>query len=371
MEEKQSFDGICSISKEDIFTQANFDIEGKTAASNVAIVPVSSDHCVITGLKNGIGNILVEMLVGLIVAKELTEATGNTYEYYGYLSDAVMRGHKTEYNGEHQIAKIPLEIYKIFPYVSITDNIPEDATHVHYVKNTDISMENLKLTSKIFIDVDCIDNVVEKIITDDFRKNIMKPLTFNPNIKHYINKKYFSKSSGILQKNTNVGIHVRLYQPGDYVITRYPSIGWYVRAIKQLFNSEELVLCYSNTAFKIRKTVTVFVVSGVDSATIKNTFFNELQMAISAEIGNIPGVNVVLVQNEPYCVDMCLLSMCDHLIISNSTLSMGAALYPNVRSTTYPHHMSDTVYRGIPLKFPGFVELRDENFGDEQFVVHV
>src|SRR5438552_735813 len=63
---------------------------GKTATSGtnfpkgkVDIVPVSSDHCVITGLKNGIGNILVEILVGLIVAKELTEATGTTYKYYG------------------------------------------------------------------------------------------------------------------------------------------------------------------------------------------------------------------------------------------------------------------------------------------------
>jgi hypothetical protein len=318
----------------------------------IAQYPLCENY-VITGLKNGIGNIVVEIMVGLLLAHELTKNTGISYGYYGYILPSVMYGHKTEYNGEHQIAKIPLKIHKIFPYVAMIDALPSNIHHIHYLTKTDIT--NLEKYKTLYIDVDCIGNIIESFNDDMLRADIIKRVKFNPRIENYINNKYSIKN------NETIGVHIRLLQPGDYVVTKYPSATWYGRAVSKLLNSERLKKCYLNTAFHIWKSVTIFIVCGIDSSQ-KNEYFCDAVDSIKFEVSSVLGVDIKIVSHEPYCVDMCLLSMCDNLIITNSTLSLTAGLFTNVAQVIYPNCLANEINKGELLKFSSFVELKDENF---------
>lgn len=60
------------------------------------------DCLVVTDIKDGIGNVVIELLIGTLFAHKLSELTGYHYKYQGLITPKLMIGHKTVYTDNHK-----------------------------------------------------------------------------------------------------------------------------------------------------------------------------------------------------------------------------------------------------------------------------
>ncbi len=139
---------------------------------------------------------------------------------------------------------------------------------------------------------------------EKYRSDILKLFEPNDSIKQYIASKY----SHVLNNPTTVGVHIRR---GDY--------------LKYSHHHHNLSIDYFKNAFTYFPDSYTFVIFSDDIAYCKEQF---------------TGSNFIFIENESDVIDLYLMSMCSHAIISNSTFGWWGAwlikntnkivIYPNI-----------------------------------------
>lgn len=286
------------------------------------------EFCVITDIKNGIGNIVLEILVGLYFSKRLSLLTGNHYKYYGYLTDACMRGHSIIYTKDHESAGMPhpLDMSSVFPNVKFIKELPNNLHNHHLCQSIDIGLfQNSKMVNI------CVNHVEQTLLDIQNNLDILDDIKFNPNIYNYTRLKYNPT-------NKSIAIHVRLPQIGDSLNSNYPSIEWYKNAIKLIKE-------------KHGSPDKVFLITGISTA--HNNTQGIVDNILSLLNTSFDGTRIINVTSEPYYVDMCILSLSRSTIITNSTFSLSSVFneYTNDKIVIYPDILC------TELKLVGFYRL--------------
>jgi len=291
--------------------------------------------CVVTDIKNGIGNILSEILVGLFFAKKLSIITGDSYNYYGLLTDRCMKGHSIIYNKEHIEFGLPhpLNLSAIFPDVQFIVQLPDNMNNYHYLHPIDIN--SLKDIKRLNI---CVDSITQLLLELKDNMDILNKISYNPNIYDYTRFKYNPDTRCL-------GIHVRLPQIGDYMGLRCPDIKWYDLAVKEAIRKNGL----PNK---------IFLITGISTSRGNySNLINEMLLLLNNQCNNIEIINV---ESEPYYIDMCILSLCGTIIITNSSFSLFAGLnnFYDKKTVIYPDMLSKEFGISNKFIFPGFHEIR-------------
>ena len=271
------------------------------------------EYCVITDIKNGVGNIIFEILVGLHFSKQLTITTGHDYEYYGYITPRCMYGHLIIYNKEHQDYGLPHPLYlpEVFPDIRFVIKLPEDTHNHHLLRYFDV--ENFRDSKRVYIVVDSVAQMLDQLNTN---LDILEKIKFNPIIYDYTEAKY--KPS-----QRSIGVHIRVPQVGDYMNLQYPNKDWYVKAMKFLVEKHGLP-------------DKIFLVTGISTAQSNGLHvIKEMSEMLHSDYGEC---EIVMVESEPYYVDMAILSLCGGNVLTASSFSTGAALskYNDKKTVVYP-----------------------------------
>lgn len=289
----------------------------------------------ITDLRQGIGNILIEMLVGLFLANHLTKISGKTYRYYALLTKQIMHGHQTFYTEAHHTMPHPLKLAEIFPNITFITQVPTNTLHINLSQLSDIT--TLANNLRIYIIVDQLD--VTMLNQLNSAREILPALSYNNSIISYVQHKFNMTNS--------LGIHIRLWQIGDYLHGKYPTVAWYRIAVNHIIKQKDMPK-------------RIYVISGLSSSLAKSlATFNELILMLRS---NYPTSEIIIVDKEPYYVDLVLLNLCNNLIITNTTFSLTSALLTlnENRLVVYPDLIE--VNRHQPITLPGFQLLPTENY---------
>lgn len=286
----------------------------------------TSGCIVVTDMRNGIGNILCEILVGLLFVRRLSMVTKKDYKYYALLTGQVLKGHKIAYTEEHTTNNLPdpLSLSAVLPNINFITEMPPNMTNYHLLQR--INIASLSHVERLCVRVDSIDNLVAEI---QDHKDLLSQIAYATAIRTYTMKKYkivkfFGGSGG---GGKTLGIHLRLHQIGDYVKTAFPTLAWYKKAVQEIVRRQNGV-----------SPSRIFLVSGLSSSeSDTQTIFNEVVNMLKTEFPDASKTEIVIVDHEPYYVDLFLLSICDNMIMSNSTFSLvpglctkGWLIHPNV-----------------------------------------
>lgn len=313
------------------------------------------EFCVITDIKNGIGNILSEILVGLFFSKKLSLITGENYNYYGLLTDKCFNGHEIVYNKDHHNSQLPhpLNLSAIFPQIDFLVRLPNNMVNFHYLCSVDI--QRLRAVKRLNIRVDSITQILFELADN---KDILERIIFNDKITQYTSQKY-------TPTNKSLAIHVRVRQMGDYMYVNLPDVEWYKNSV------DEYIRLYGRPD-------KIFLITGISTAENKqSTFKDEIlsylkslnEVSKSEEMTlrpcpnlvtlNSENINVIDVLDEPYYVDMSLLSMSGSKIITNSSFSLFASFIDltNEKRVFYPDCLAKEFKLGDHIILPNFVKL--------------
>lgn len=289
------------------------------------------EYCVYTDVKNGIGNVILSFIVGLSFSRRLTELTGNKYDYKAFITGKWLGNHEIVYTSEHENKSLPhpKDIKNIFPNISFVTRLPNNV-HYHHLLNT-IDIKTLAPHKRIFMEVDEVNQTLSKL---DNQLAYYSPfLNYHESIYVYIENKY-----GVIHNQKTLGIHIRIWQQGDYMRSEYSGIEWYERALDTMLENSDIK--------------TIYLVTGGTNHFVES--FKELV--------NSKHINLVHVANEPYYIDLCILSLCDKLIVSNSTFSFSAALINNDlhdnKTVIYPEAITRDWQLDKGFKLQGFAELK-------------
>lgn len=295
---------------------------------------------VVTDLRNGIGNILVEILVGLFLANKLSKLTGKPYRYYALLTHRVMYGHQTVFTEEHQTLPHPLDLKKIYPGIVFIKNVPNGTLNInldHKINIAEVAFSNGN-PSRLNVMVNNLQNLLAELADN---AEILPSLRYNPDIVNYVTRKYDPYNA--------LGVHVRLEQVGDYMKQKYPTVAWYKKAV------EKVILTKGTEKVK-----NIFLVSGISSAKQSALhFFVTLVFALKS---SFPDVKIHVVDKEPYYVDLVILNLCQNLVITNTTFSLASALMTldPEKMVVYPDLIDANHF--APIVLPGFELLPTESF---------
>lgn len=255
-----------------------------------------NENYIITPLYNGIGNVLCEIINGLLFKKVLSKKYTNEFSLFCLNTSELFGNHQLLFNKEHQESEIPnpRDLDQIFPNLKFINEVIPTNYFLDLTSKIDIQSIN---ETKIFLKTNSIENLLEEISSN---LDILKCLSPSDSIKNYIFKNYNPDINSL-------GIHIRLHQQGDYMKTKYPTQEWYKKAIQEMKKKKT----------DINK---IFVVSGISgslSTSMEN--FNQIMKTIQDEFQD---KQIIIIKDEPYYIDLFLLSFCHNLIISNSSFSL-------------------------------------------------
>jgi hypothetical protein len=257
------------------------------------------EACVVTDMKNGIGNILSEIMVGLFFSKKLSTLTGDNYKYYALLTDKCMKGHEILYNKYHSNNELPhpLNLSAVFPHIDFLVRLPENMHTIHYLGHVDItSFEHIKRLNII------VDSVTQPLMNLGENKDILSAISFSDKITKYTIHKY-------APTNKSMAIHIRLPQIGDYMNVKCAEFQWYKNTIWKYIEM------YGNPD-------KIFIITGISTAKNKYSKLRD-ELFLYLESLNIKIINVI---DEPYYIDLSIISVCGIKIIDNSSFSLFASL---------------------------------------------
>lgn len=309
------------------------------------------ESCVITDIKNGIGNILSEILVGLFFSKKLSLINGEHYNYYGLLTDKCFNGHEVVYNKDHHTSQLPhpLNLSAIFPQICFLVRLPNNMVNFQYLCPIDI--QRLRAVKRLNIRVDSITQILFELADN---KDILDRIVFNDKITQYTSQKY-------APTNKSLAIHVRVRQMGDYMYVNLPDVKWYKNSV------EEYMRLYGRPD-------KIFLITGISTAENKQSPFKDeilsylksLNENINSEVSeseemtlNSAIINVIDVLDEPYYVDMSLISMSGSKIITNSSFSLFASFIDltDEKRVFYPDCLAKEFKLGDHIILPNFIKL--------------
>ena len=211
--------------------------------------------------------------------------------------------HQKTYAG--QTNDLPLKVSEIFPNINSV-NGPKYYWRKYECQEKEPGKFILlkDYLPKYMDKVKIVGAFVSSVFFDHNRDKIQDLLTFSPKITDYITNKYKD-----LFKKKLVGVHIRR---GDYIVmlTKSTSKKWCI-----------LDMNYYRKAFNEFKDMDVTFVFFSEDSESKEWIHKNLITMVK---------NHVIISNESGPVDLCLMSMCDHNIIANSTFSFwGAYLNKN------------------------------------------
>jgi len=292
---------------------------------------------VITDLRNGIGNILLEILDGLFFANSLSKLTGKAYRYYALLTPRVLYGHQIAYTEEHHSMPHPLKLSEIYPNITFINQAPSNTLNINLERLIDISLLAYHPNNtRINITVNNLMNLLAELGSN---MEILPCLRYDVSIVDYVKRKFNTTNS--------LGIHLRLFQIGDYMRAKYPSVAWYNKAVQHVISQKG-------------NPQRIYVVSGVSSAQSNSiATFVELILMLQS---NYPLSEIIVVDKEPYYVDLVILNLCSNLVITNTTFSLASALLTlnEQRLVVYPDLLDANHFQ--PITLPGFHLLPTEKY---------
>ncbi len=256
---------------------------------------------IISVLRHGIGNVVLQLLIGEILARKLGR------KHCAYNSPRVLDNHTTVYTDAHREAKLPEpgDLPAIFPNIEFIDSL--DGTTIFYLTcliQDYGSLKDLEEVEKVQLHANDTSNLMDEL--PRMIETIRPCALMSGTINDYVRVKY-------RPTRDSVGIHLRLRQQGDYIVGKqFATVGWYMQALEKLLASGE--------------TDRIFIVSGLSTAAdYSKDIFAELKRMITAQFSG-RNVEIVAVDGEPYYVDMTVLAQCRRIIMSSSTFALSAAL---------------------------------------------